>query len=86
MNSTPPRADWMAFWVKGGGVAHVLAHQVCPGDLHQLAALQHADGLQVPGNDAGHGGFARAGIAGKDHVHGGGIGLSGRAPGAAAGF
>ena len=54
---------------QGGGVAGVAAHQVPPADLHQLAAPQGADGLQIPGHQPGDGGLAGAGVAGKDHVH-----------------
>ena len=53
-----------------GGVAGVAAHQVPPADLHQLAAPQRADSLQVPGHQPGDGGLAGARVAGKDHVHG----------------
>ena len=60
---------------EGRGVAHVLAHQIRPGDLHQLAAPQHSNGLQIPGDDPGHGGFAGARVPGEDHVHGRGVGL-----------
>ena len=49
-------------------MAHIPAHQVGAGDLHQLAAPQRPDGLEVLGQDAGHGGFAGARVAGEDHV------------------
>ena len=65
---------------EGRGVAHVLAHQVAPGDFHQLSALQHANSLEVPGDDAGHGGLACTGVAGEYHVHGGGVGLEAPLP------
>ena len=54
---------------QGGGVAGVAAHQVSPAHLHQLPALEGADGLEVLCHEPGDGGLAGAGVAGEDHVH-----------------
>ena len=82
MNSTPPQGALDHLVGQRGGVAHVAAHQVGAGHLHQLAAPQGADGLEVLGQDAGDGGLAGAGVAGKDHVHvdAGGLQALGLAP------
>ena len=48
---------------------HIPAHQVRTGHFHQLAAAQRTDGLEIFRQNAGDGGFAGAGVAGKDHVH-----------------
>ena len=52
-----------------GRVADIAAHQIGAGDLHELAAAQCADGLQVLGQYAGNRRLACAGVSGKDHVH-----------------
>ena len=54
---------------QGGGVAGVAAHEVSPAHLHQLPALEGADGLEVFCHEPGDGGLAGAGVAGEDHVH-----------------
>ena len=54
---------------QGGGVAGVAAHEVSPTHLHQLPALEGADGLEVLCHEPGDGGLAGAGVASEDHVH-----------------
>jgi len=51
-------------------VADILADEIRACDFHQLALGQGADGLHVPGDQAGDGRLAGAGIAGEDHVLG----------------
>ena len=51
-----------------GGVAHVLADQVVPGDADQLALAQVAELAQQLAHVRGHGRLARAGAAGEAHV------------------
>jgi hypothetical protein len=52
----------------GRGLADVLADQVGPGDLDQVAGRQHAALAVDPGQQPGHGRLAGARVAGEHHV------------------
>ena len=51
-------------------MADVLADQVVAGDRNQVAASRIAQAVEDVGHPQGHGGLARARIAGEAHVQG----------------
>ena len=50
-------------------MAHITPHQIGAAHLYQLAAAQHANGLEIVRHNARNGGLSGARIACKDHVH-----------------
>lgn len=68
MKRTPPSALWMTLLVRGR-CGRCSGPRGLPAHLHQLPALEGADGLEVLCHEPGDGGLAGAGVAGEDHVH-----------------